>query len=980
MTVAEGFQVELVAAEPLVRQPVAIDFDDRGRLWALQYLQYPNPAGLKRVKVDRYSRTTYDRVPKPPPHGPKGADRLTILEDTDGDGRVDQAKDFISDLNLATGFTFGYGGVFVLQSPYLLFYPDRNRDDVPDGDPEVLLKGFGMEDTSSLANSLVWGPDGWLYGTHGTNISANIRGIGFEQGLWRYHPLTKKFELFAEGGGNSWGLDFDSQGNLLAGTNYGGFLMIHAVQGAYYVKSFAKHGELHNPFAFGYFNHTPHKNFQGGHVTVGGFVYQSDAFPAHFRNKYMAVDTLGHAVRWHSVKPDKSTVRTENGGVLLQANDAWFAPSDAVQGPDGAVYIADWHDKRTAHPDPDAIWDRSNGRVFRLSWKDVKPVKHVDPQSLTSEQLVDWLKSLNEWKVRRARRVLAERRDHKLIGQLRKALINEKNDQQALQLLWSLHVVGGLDDDLKPKLLDHPDPSIRAWTVRLLGDSNKVTPGIFQQLVEMAKTDTQPAVISQLACTAIRLPAAHCIPIAHAIADRNEFLADPYIPLLVWWAVERYAISDVLTVLQVFTNPTAWKSRLIKDVILGRLMRRFAGDGSKTGFTACAKLLATAPNDSQRRRAISELDAGIKMLGRERLPGLPPGSNFSKIAIKQIEAGNKTKRLAAIPPELADALAEIWGDQTTDPLIIRVATRLGSQNAQKRALALTIDRVTVEKIRLSMLSILQELGDAKTCVGPVLKLVSSHESNAIQHASLDLLARFADERITKQLLLNYPKMDAKLRTHTRDVLLGRKDSAMAMLGEIDRGKYPTTEMTTDQLRRVALHADMQIDALVRKHWGSISPGTPEEKLAEIRRISNDLRAGSGSLAGGKQLFDKQCATCHKLFGFGKEIGPDLTKSNRQDREYLLVSMVDPNAQIRKKYLNYIVVTNDGLIVTGLLVEQSEANVTILGAKNERTTIPRDEIEELKVSPVSLMPEDALKKLKSQQVRDLFKYLQSNGEI
>src|SRR5690242_14693491 len=139
MTVADGFRVNLVAAEPFVRQPVSIEFDDRGRLWVIQYLQYPNPAGLKRVKVDRYSRTVYDRIPEPPPRGPKGADRITILEPSPSDpGRV-TAKDFVSGLNLASGIAFGHGGVFVLQAPYLLFYPDRNRDDVPDGDPDVLL-------------------------------------------------------------------------------------------------------------------------------------------------------------------------------------------------------------------------------------------------------------------------------------------------------------------------------------------------------------------------------------------------------------------------------------------------------------------------------------------------------------------------------------------------------------------------------------------------------------------------------------------------------------------------------------------------------------------------------------------------------------------------------------------------------------------------------------------------------------------------
>src|SRR5262249_49720032 len=149
-----GLEVRLFAAEPIVRQPVAIEFDDRGRLWVIQYLQYPNLAGLKRVSVDRYSRTLYDRLPEPPPRGPRGADRITILEDANGDGRAECAHDFVNGLNLASGLAFGYGGVFVLQAPYLLFYADRDRDDRPDGDPEVLLSGFGMEDAHSVANSL----------------------------------------------------------------------------------------------------------------------------------------------------------------------------------------------------------------------------------------------------------------------------------------------------------------------------------------------------------------------------------------------------------------------------------------------------------------------------------------------------------------------------------------------------------------------------------------------------------------------------------------------------------------------------------------------------------------------------------------------------------------------------------------------------------------------------------------------------------
>src|SRR6516164_2193593 len=192
MIVPQGFHVEVFAAEPMVRQPVSACFDERGRLWVVEYLQYPNPAGLKPVTVDQYLRTEYDKVPEPPPRGVRGADRIKILEDTDGDGRADKAKVFVEGLNLASGLALGYGGVFVGQAPYLLFYPDRDRDDRPDGDPEVLLSGFGLQDAHATVNSMAWGPDGWLYGAQGSTVTANIRGHEFQQAIWRFHTRDRR--------------------------------------------------------------------------------------------------------------------------------------------------------------------------------------------------------------------------------------------------------------------------------------------------------------------------------------------------------------------------------------------------------------------------------------------------------------------------------------------------------------------------------------------------------------------------------------------------------------------------------------------------------------------------------------------------------------------------------------------------------------------------------------------------------------------
>ena len=978
MTVADGFEVDLVAAEPLIRQPVAIDFDDRGRLWVLQYLQYPNPAGLKRIKVDRYSRTIYDRIPKPPPHGPKGADRLTILEDSDGDGQMDKSIDFLSDLNIATGFQFGYGGVFVLQTPYLLFYPDRNRDDVPDSDPEVLLNGFGMEDTSSLANSLVWGPDGWLYGTQGTNITADIRGVKFEQGVWRYHPVSRKFELFIEGGANMWGLDFDRHGHLYAGTNYGGFLMFHCMQGAYYQKSFAKHGELSNPFTFGYFRHVPHDDFKGGHVTVGGVFYQADAYPKSFRDKYIAVDTLGHAVRWHNVTNHESQVRSSNGGVLLQANDSWFAPSDCVVGPDGAVYVADWHDKRTAHPDPDADWDRSNGRVFRVRWTETTPSAHIDPTSLSSSQLIDWLNSRNDWRVRRARRLLAERRSQEAAKRLRAEALTSRDTEDALNSLWSLAAMGEIDENVIRKLIEHSDANVRAWSIRLLGDQESVSANAVQQLIRIAESDTSSNVISQLAATAKRLPGTACIPIVRAIAERNEFQNDPSIPYLLWWAVERYAISASDDVLEAFTDPESWRTPVVRDTILGRLMRRLVADGSEAGFAACARLMLTAPDDFQRRRMLEELDLGLKMIGRKQLPRLPLPDN--PLAIKRLDDQTGGGGLNAVPSNLADMLGNIWNDQTTDPLTIRVSARLGSRDAIMRAVTIATDATQDESTRLAMLTALQELGAADTCLEPALKLLRDSKLTSVRLAALKLLSRFADQRITEELLRLYSEMNDPIRSRTRDVLLARSTSALAFLRTVDRGEFPPDEVSIDQLRRVALHNHALLDALVRKHWGNVRAGTPEEKLAEIRRINNDLRAGTGDLEGGQRIFEKRCASCHQMFGSGKSIGPDLTKANRGDKDFLLVSIVDPSAQIRKEYLSYVILTVDGRIVSGLLAEESEGAVTILDKQNEKTVISRDDIEEMQVSPVSLMPENILKDLTPQETRDLMRYLEGKGTL
>ncbi len=959
MIVPPGFEVRLVAAEPLVRQPVAIDFDNQGRLWVMQYLQYPNPEGLKRVEWDRFSRTKYDHVPEPPPRGPRGGDKLTILEDTDGDGRMDRGRDFLDGLNLASGFALGHGGVFLLQVPYLLFYADADGDDVPDGDPEVLLSGFGMEDAHSVANSLTWGPDGWLYGAQGSTVTANIRGIEFQQGVWRYHPRTKAFELFYEGGGNTWGVDFDDLGNLFASTNFGPFVMLHGVQGGYYWKSFGKHGALHNPFTYGFFEHVPQDVARGGHVTDGGIFYTGTTFPAEFRGQYIAANLLSHEVHWHTLAPQGSSFRAKFAGALLESNDTWFAPSDVTQGPDGAVYVADWHDQRTAHPDPDADWDRTNGRVYRIQAVGAAPAPVPNVSALPGERLLALVGDENGWLSRRARGELAHRRDARAATALRDSLLQRSSPstlpQRRLETVWAHYVSAGLDEELALALLADDNPDVRRWTARLVGDEGQASPAVAAALDHLAEVEPDPTVRSQLMCTARRLPAAQALPILNATMLRSIDMADPHIPLLLWWAIERHAVDGLAEVQRRFNSAAAWSVPLKRDVILPRLARRWTAAGE---MAAVEQLFDATPDDEAAR-----------VLAAAVFPGL---------AERQASPGdNAAKSPADVTPRLTTRVTEQWQARPHDAVWLRLALWLGLPGAEQQALATAKSSDLDQATRLASLDV---LGDAKAPLTAVelASLVSPAQPEPVQIAALGVLGRWDNPRVAEVLLARYATLSASVQSRVRDVLLARSNSARALLAEVAADKIDRKSVPLEQVRQALAHNNAQLNESIRELWGSLAPATSEQRLAEVRRLNNDVRAAAGDRGAGHAVFKKHCAACHELFGEGGKVGPELTTANRKDRHFVLTSLVDPSGVIRKEYASYSLHTSEGRVLTGLIVEQDAATVTVRDAKAQDNVVRRSEIEALEESAVSLMPENLYRELKPQDLRDLFSYLEGEG--
>lgn len=961
-TVPADLRFELLLSEPVVRQPVHLSFDERGRLWVVQYLQYPEPAGLKLLSRDSVWRVQYDKLPLAPPHHDRGADKITIHEDTDGDGQFDTEKTFVDGLNIATSVCRGRGGVWVTNPPYLLFYADRNGDDVPDGDPEVHLEGFGLEDTHSVANSLCWGPDGWLYGAQGSTVTGAVKRPGttdkpthsMGQLIWRYHPETRRYEVFSEGGGNAFGVEIDAAGRIFSGHNGGNTRGFHYMQGAYLQKGFQKHGPLSNPYAFGYFPAMAHGDVPRFTHTFA--IYDGAALPQAYLGKLFGVAPLLHHVVMSQVEPDGSTFRTRDVGFAADGADAQFMPVDIKQGPDGALYVADWHDAQCNHfRNHEGQIDRTTGRVYRLTARAATPRIAEDLSKLTAPELVARLSHPDKWQRQTALRLLADRRDAspapaatpQVAPLLRKQLF-ERSDQLALESLWALTLLGGLDEETALTALDHANPHVRAWTVRLLGDERQVSPAVLARLTKLAGQETDIEVRCQLACSARRLPARDCLTIVRALLD-NAPADDPRLPLLVWWAIETQVAAEPAAVVDLVRDSAIWNLPIVKRHLSERLMRRFAATGIRGDLAVCAQLLQLAPDAD----TVKQLMTGF-------------------------EAAFAGRPLVNLPDELAAALEKYAGAS------IVVGLRQGRASAIDEALQSLADPQADRAKQLQYVQVFGEV-DQPRAVPALLELASKSADGALQTAALQALARYDDPRIPAAVLAAFPHMTDDVRAAAAALLAGRLTFAQALLCAVDSApanhaqanapQFDKTWIPVDVVQRLTLFSAPAVQELVAKHWPDLKPATSDELKQEIARIAGILPADVGQPKAGKQLFMNQCGKCHTLFSEGAKVGPDLTTFRRDDLQAMLLSIVNPSAEIREGYTTYTVVTVDGRAISGTLAEQDSQTVTLRTPEGTLVAIARTDFDgEMLPTPQSIMPEGLLRGYTDQQLRDLFGYL------
>ncbi len=948
MRVPPDLAIDQVLAEPAVRQPVFMNFDERGRLWVVQYLQYPDPAGINLVSRDSFWRAVYDKVPPPPPHHFRGADKISIFESTHGDGIFDKEKTFVDGLNIVTAVAKGRGGVWVLNPPYLLFYPDKNEDDIPDGDPQVVLSGFGLEDTHSVVNSLRWGPDGWLYAAQGSTVTAAIMRPGIDkepiartmgQQIWRYHPETKRFEVFSEGGGNAFACEIDSKGRIFSGHNGGDTRGFHYMQGAYLQKGFEKHGPLSNPYAFGYFPPMPHPPVE--RFSHNFIIYDGGALPASHLGKLFGIEPLQGRVVESEIVPEGSSFKTWDIGHPVTTSDKWFRPVDIKAGPDGAIYIADWYDPQIAHTSLHEQVDKSNGRIYRLRARDAKPFPRFDLGKMSMAELAGTLASGNKWFRQEALRIIGDRKDASAIPMFTQ-MVRTNRGQLALESLWALNLSGGFNEELAAETLHHDDPFVRLWTARLLGDAQSVSPALAARLAAICAVEPDVEARAQLACTAKRLPAAAALAMVKNLLGRSEDADEKRIPLLLWWAIESKCGSSREEVLGLFSDASLWTLPIVRENILERLMRRFAAAGSRQDLLACARLLQFSPGPEQTAKL---------MLG--------------------FEAAFQGRALAALPDELIAAM-----DRKGVKSLV-VGMRRGDPAAIQQALSAVADASTDKSRRLQYIGIFSEIKEPKS-LPVLLKLVSAREDVDLQAAALGALQQFDDPAIGAEVRKRMNEFTDSARAAAMTLLASRPSWAVDLLRAFDSGALDS--IPQDAVNKIKLYRQKEIVDIVHRHWPEERVPTTEEMRAKIERFANVIRGGTGDPYAGRTLFTATCATCHKLFSLGAEIGPDLTSYKRDDLDTLLLNIVNPSASIREGYETYFVDTKDGRSLSGFLVDKDARVVILRGIDGVNQVLPRDQIEEMRPSRLSLMPEGLLDPLKDNQLRDLFAYLRSSQPL
>jgi putative membrane-bound dehydrogenase-like protein len=955
---------KLFAAEPQIRRPICMNWDARGRLWIAETVDYPN----SRQKAGN------------------GNDRIVICEDTDGDGVADKFTVFADKLSIPTSFTFYKKGIIVVQAPDTLFLEDSDGDDRADK-RTVLFSGWGTYDTHAGPSNLRWGFDNWIYGMVGY---AGFRGTvggeqhSFQQGFFRFRPDGSKLEFLRSTNNNSWGVGFSEEGLLFGSTANGNPSVYLPIPNRYYeaVRGWSSRvlgGIAGNAMMYPITEKVRQVDYHGRFTAAAGHaLYTARTYPREYWNRAAFVaEPTGHLVATFQLQRNGTNFTSRNAWNLLASDDEWSAPIAAEVGPDGNVWVIDWYNYIVQHnPTPTGfktgkgnayetdLRDKTHGRIYRLVAKSARPATPLSLKDASPEKLVATLRSDNLFWRMHAQRLLLERGQRDVVPGLLKLVGDPAMDDiglnpGAIHALWTVYGLGVLKDGADSKAiavaeaaLKHKSAGVRRSAVLALAGN----PASIDAIVQ-----------------------------ANLCNDR-----DPHVRLatLLAFADKAGTRSVSKEIAQMLTQPENINDRWIPDALTSAAARDDARFLESLGSDKQAKLPP---------RALEVVAVVAEHFGRtgktERLGQLiaaltTASPEVSEVIVAGMAKGWPKGKSAELTPETEKRLESLLTSLSPagKGQLLKLAASWGSHGltkyaaeANKALLEVIRNEKQTDTARIAAGKQYLEFsaGDAKA-VEELLAFVTPRASPALSVGLIDALAGTPATTVGSTLVQRLGTFPPSARSAAVRVLLSRPDLTRTLLQAMDKGEVQFGELTLDQKEALTTHPDPKIALRAKKVLARVG-GLPSPDRQKVIDDLLPLTKQAGKVDLGKLVFTKHCATCHIHGGDGNKVGPDLTGMATHPKTELIVSIMDPSRSVEGNFRVYTVSLQDGRVLSGLLASETKTSVEIIDAQAKKHVIQRDDIEELRASTKSLMPDGFEKLLSSEELVNLLEFLTQRGK-
>lgn len=956
----EGFEATLAAAEPLIVNPISIDWDARGRTWVAETPGYPNKAEFSGIAAH---------------------DTISALADTNGDGVMDSKQVFADGLDLVTSFVFHGDGVIALCAPNIFFLRDTDGDGVCDR-REIVFTGFGYGDTHAVISNARWGLDGWIYATQGYsgNASTDVRNVGPDgerrfgkigNGVFRFKPDGSAIEIVSSYGSNTWGLDFTPDGELFFSMANGAHLR-HVVvpekalararlPGTETWNNVADHDRV---FPLVVRNEEAYRqiDFIGGFTAASGCaIYDGGAWPAEYDGRVYVAEPTVNLVHEDVLSPKGVTFTASKSQEpeFIASADLWFRPVHMRIGPDGAMYVLDFYNQAAVHNDtrgpkhgptnaalrPDR--DRFHGRIWRVQHRSAIDVAGRDLSQLDGTAWVEELEAANGWRRNTALRLLCESK--------------ERGTQRALITLGQSAAM----------------PAARIAALWTLARRGRITP----ELLIQGLADRDQGVVKNAATIASEFGLASRI--GRELGDTVSTAPAPTEARSHLRRLEALggARSD---------NPNLWSGRIGSSfkVSKDRWTRsaalsaasdhplEFIGTGPRLGDDFLLELKVELAGFVAKSG-----DAGLAAQLVGRIPGFDQPST-SRAVLGRLWRDLKTDRVPEFTPELKTAISKLLDspDFELAALALKFASKWDTRGELKAAIDALGQRLEQEagdpavEINRRVTCLRSMFGVAnrlERALAIAETMLAAGAEAAVQLELVSELSRCGDDAAAGVLARNFLSLSTAGREQAFLAIVRRAKWVEPLLAEIEAGRIAPNDLGPLRLSQLKNHGDEAVAARARAVLEKIQ-GPQNQKTEELITRVLPIVEAPGDAAKGKLLFAQNCGNCHTYKGEGAHIGPDLTGMGAHGIRSLLPVILDPNASVEAAYLEYLCETTDDRLVSGIIVRDTPAGV-VLRATTGDTEIPRDEIVSLKSTGRSPMPV-GLESIGPEGLRDVLAYL------